>query len=36
MMVDQMDGTMVELRVVRMDEMLAAEKVVKSVLHLGV
>ena len=36
MTADQMDGTMVELRAVRKDEMLAVEKVVKSVLHLGV
>ena len=36
MTADQMDDTMVELRAVRKDEMLAVEKVVKSVLHLGV
>lgn len=34
MMADQLDDKMVELRVVRMDCMLAVEKVVKSVLYL--
>ena len=34
MMADQLDDIMVELRVVRMDCMLAVEKVVKSALYL--